>query len=123
MHDGNCDRVNGTCKCAAGWTGPACEFVCPFQQYGVNCAEKCNCLRGASCNRTDGTCHCLPGSTDASALVHMVNSVSVAKSCVFARMVQVAIRLVGTASVHLAGEDVNVTDVSCFSQGYLIVLY
>jgi hypothetical protein len=52
-----CNQQTGSCSCAAGTSGPACEFFdCPGSDPGSNA-----CGSGGQCNRNDGICICKKG--------------------------------------------------------------
>jgi len=58
-HNGaKCNKVDGRCQCAPGFTGTRCEFECPEGLFGQDCAEACNCPSDNHiCNPING-CMC-----------------------------------------------------------------
>lgn len=75
----DCNPVDGSCMCQAGWMGKECFFYfllslqqspgqectmsCARGTYGVNCTAKCDCGQSALCDPIDGECICPPGFT------------------------------------------------------------
>ncbi|KAJ8682438.1 hypothetical protein QAD02_018230, partial [Eretmocerus hayati] len=49
------------CTCEPGFQGHDCASECPQGRWGLNCENKCNCLRDVRCNPVDGHCECPPG--------------------------------------------------------------
>ena len=68
-NDAKCDRINGTCICSKGYTGPTCaDRECPLGKYGLDdgCNKQCQCHSNNTirCDPFDGTCKCKPGFKD-----------------------------------------------------------
>jgi hypothetical protein len=53
---GTCDSRTGKCKCKPGFTGDACDKMCPLGENGQPCGSKGTC-------QSNGTCKCRSGYT------------------------------------------------------------
>lgn len=54
VEDFTCDHVTGEFKCRPGYTGPECLYSCPYNTYGKNCANSCNCSVFSDCHHETG---------------------------------------------------------------------
>lgn len=52
----------GFCTCAAGFSGPHCEYKCVIGTFGQNCSQTCDCEDGHHnyCDPVTGKCICKP---------------------------------------------------------------
>ncbi|XP_061192646.1 multiple epidermal growth factor-like domains protein 10 [Saccostrea echinata] len=55
----SCNRIDGFCRCNAGWTGfPKCNIECPSNFFGIDCRHLCSdhCGNNDTCSGYYGTC-------------------------------------------------------------------
>ncbi|KAF5275052.1 hypothetical protein FQA39_LY06989 [Lamprigera yunnana] len=61
----NCDQTimcsvestgDNVCRCSPGFTGSACEYICPPKSYGFGCKEECGYCQYTPCNYVTGRC-------------------------------------------------------------------